>query len=155
MVHTRINERHANPNPHINFISALPSGSHRAAEEDPEATELLRVLAAQLNPVMKAHGLTVNSFEETNYIHKINESERQAQQQREGDSMSDARIALPLVLCTREKGHRAMSRKGAGDVEKERGDVDHQARGAMRTCQERRVTWTHQERGDESERQEQ
>jgi DNA-dependent metalloprotease WSS1 len=61
MVHTRINERSANPNPHINFISALPS--HRAAE-NPEARELLRALAAQLNPVMKLHGFTVNSFEE-------------------------------------------------------------------------------------------
>ncbi|KAF8479989.1 hypothetical protein JB92DRAFT_3274505 [Gautieria morchelliformis] len=58
------------------------------------------------------------------------------------------------------QGHGAISRKGTGDVEKERGDVDHQACGAMRTCQERRVTWTHQEcgdvdqeRGDESEQQ--
>ena len=62
MVHTRINERSTNPNPYINFISALPSNRH--SRDDQEATELMRALAAQLKPVMKAHGFTVNSFEE-------------------------------------------------------------------------------------------
>ena len=65
MVHTRINERTTNPNPYINFITALPSFRHtRDSVEDPQATELLRALAAQLKPVMKARGFTVNSFEE-------------------------------------------------------------------------------------------
>lgn len=57
MVHLRINEREANPNPHINFISVLDS------EED-DAKQLMRALAAQVKPIMKSHGFTVNSFEE-------------------------------------------------------------------------------------------
>ena len=61
MVHTRLNERETNPNPHINFITALPVAD-AAAEE--EARQLLRALAAQVRPVMKSHGLAVNSFEE-------------------------------------------------------------------------------------------
>lgn len=61
MVHVRINEREANPNPHINFISVLPVGD--ATAED-EARQLLRALAAQVRPVMKAHGFVVNSLEE-------------------------------------------------------------------------------------------
>ena len=68
MVHLRLNEREANPNPHINFISPLPAGD-AAAEE--EARQLLRALAAQVKPVMKAHGLTVNSFEEVIQIRKL------------------------------------------------------------------------------------
>ena len=65
MVHTRLNERIVNPNLHINFISALPPpGSYDGAPEDSEAKELLRALAAQLKPVMKRHGFTVNSLEE-------------------------------------------------------------------------------------------
>ncbi|KIJ25625.1 hypothetical protein M422DRAFT_216668 [Sphaerobolus stellatus SS14] len=56
MVHTRINERVANPNPHINFIASL--------DDAEEARELLRALAAQVKPIMKNHGFTVNSFEE-------------------------------------------------------------------------------------------
>ncbi|KAF8527641.1 WLM domain-containing protein [Hysterangium stoloniferum] len=56
MVHTRINGRASNPNPHINFISTL--------DQDNDALELLHALAAQLKPVMKDHGFTVNSFEE-------------------------------------------------------------------------------------------
>ncbi|EJD49034.1 WLM-domain-containing protein [Auricularia subglabra TFB-10046 SS5] len=58
MVHVRLNEREANPNQFINFISPLPAGN----EDD--ARELLRALAAQVKPVMKDHGYTVNSFEE-------------------------------------------------------------------------------------------
>jgi DNA-dependent metalloprotease WSS1 len=61
MVHLRLNEREANPNPHINFISVLYTGN--AATED-EARELLRALAAQVKPVMKAHGFAINSLEE-------------------------------------------------------------------------------------------
>jgi len=58
MVHHRLNEKETNPNPHINFICALNSGD----QED--ARQLLRALAAQVRPVMKAHGFAVNSFEE-------------------------------------------------------------------------------------------
>lgn len=48
MVHTRLNEKVESPNPHINFITALPGPSHD------DALSLLRALAAQLKPVMKA-----------------------------------------------------------------------------------------------------
>ena len=61
MVHVRLNERETNPNPFINFITPLPMNDS-AAEED--ARQLLRALAAQVKPVMKTHGFTVNSFEE-------------------------------------------------------------------------------------------
>ncbi|KZV97438.1 WLM-domain-containing protein [Exidia glandulosa HHB12029] len=58
MVHYRLNEREVNPNNFINFIVPLP------ARDEDYARELLRALAAQVKPVMKAHGYTVNSFEE-------------------------------------------------------------------------------------------
>lgn len=61
MVHVRLNERETNPNPHINFITALPMPD--AAEQE-GARQLLRALAAQVRPVMRAHGFVVNSFEE-------------------------------------------------------------------------------------------
>jgi len=61
MVHVRINEREANPNPHINFITVLPV---RDATAEDEARQLLRALAAQVRPVMKAHGFVVNGLEE-------------------------------------------------------------------------------------------
>jgi hypothetical protein len=57
MVHVRLNEREINPNPHINFISVLDA-------EQEDARQLIRALAAQVKPVMKAHGFTVNSLEE-------------------------------------------------------------------------------------------
>ncbi|KAL1759962.1 WLM domain-containing protein [Schizophyllum commune] len=61
MVHLRLNERETNPNPHIDFISAL----HAHSEEDREsARQLLLALAAQVRPVMKDHGFAVNSLEE-------------------------------------------------------------------------------------------
>ncbi|KIM84879.1 hypothetical protein PILCRDRAFT_817694 [Piloderma croceum F 1598] len=60
MVHVRLNERESNPNPYINFISVLD-----AEEED--ARRLIRALAAQVKPVMKTHGFTVNSLEEYEY----------------------------------------------------------------------------------------
>lgn len=56
MVHARLNEREANPNPHINFVTAL--------DHDEDARQLLRALAAQLKPVMKSHGLEINALEE-------------------------------------------------------------------------------------------
>ncbi|TIA91649.1 hypothetical protein E3P99_01044 [Wallemia hederae] len=55
----RINEKEANPNPHINFTTALQSRRNHT-----EARELLRSLAAQVRPMMKSEGLKVNSFEE-------------------------------------------------------------------------------------------
>lgn len=61
MVHVRLNEREPNPNPHVNFITPLPSADP-AVQED--ARQLLRALAAQVRPVMKAHGFAVNSLEE-------------------------------------------------------------------------------------------
>ena len=61
MVHLRLNEKESNPNPHINFISALPTTDPSATED---ARQLLRALAAQVRPVMKSNGFTVNSFEE-------------------------------------------------------------------------------------------
>ncbi|KAG2347719.1 WLM-domain-containing protein [Suillus weaverae] len=64
MVHVRINEREANPNPHVNFVSVLPMVD--ATLED-DARQLMRALAAQVRPVMKAHGFTVNSLEEYEY----------------------------------------------------------------------------------------
>ncbi|KZT22356.1 WLM-domain-containing protein [Neolentinus lepideus HHB14362 ss-1] len=64
MVHHRINEREPNPNPHVNFITALPMPEPDAQEE---ARQLLRALAAQVRPIMKAHGFVVNSFEEYEY----------------------------------------------------------------------------------------
>jgi predicted metal-dependent hydrolase len=64
MVHVRINEREANPNPHLNFISVLPMVD---ATLENDARQLMRALAAQVRPVMKAHGFTVNSLEEYEY----------------------------------------------------------------------------------------
>ncbi|KAL4081832.1 WLM domain-containing protein [Scleroderma yunnanense] len=53
MAHVRINEREANPNPCINFITILPVGDTTAEDE---ARQLLRALAAQVKPIMKEHG---------------------------------------------------------------------------------------------------
>ncbi|KAJ4476244.1 WLM domain-containing protein [Lentinula aciculospora] len=58
MVHSRFNEKETNPNPHINFITPLP------AADSEDARHFLRALAAQVRPLMKAHGFTVNSLEE-------------------------------------------------------------------------------------------
>ncbi|KAJ6531747.1 WLM domain-containing protein [Mycena capillaripes] len=66
MVHVRLNERETNPNPHVNFISALDVGDD-ASQED--ARQFLRALAAQVRPVMKSHGFVVNSLEE--YEHNM------------------------------------------------------------------------------------
>ncbi|KAJ7170646.1 WLM domain-containing protein [Mycena crocata] len=66
MVHVRLNERESNPNPHVNFVSALADGDPESQED---ARQYLRALAAQVRPVMKAHGFTVNSLEE--YEHNM------------------------------------------------------------------------------------
>ncbi|KAF9475398.1 WLM-domain-containing protein [Pholiota conissans] len=63
MVHLRLNETEPNPNPHINFITPLKSDP----TDQEEARKLLRALAAQVRPTMKAHGFVVNSFEEYEY----------------------------------------------------------------------------------------
>ncbi len=61
MVHVRLNEKEANPNQHVNFITALPCPN---AQNQEDARQYLRALAAQVRPIMKDHGLTVNSLEE-------------------------------------------------------------------------------------------
>ncbi|KAF9267705.1 WLM-domain-containing protein [Marasmius fiardii PR-910] len=61
MVHTRLNKSEPNPNPHINFITALSASEPQDQEN---ARQFLRALAAQVRPVMKAHGFVVNSLEE-------------------------------------------------------------------------------------------
>lgn len=66
MVHIRINEQKANPNPYVNFISTLPVGD--ATAED-QARQVLEALAAQVKPIMKKHGFTVNSLEEYEFNH--------------------------------------------------------------------------------------
>ncbi|RXW21045.1 hypothetical protein EST38_g4815 [Candolleomyces aberdarensis] len=63
MVHLRLNETEVNPNPHVNFITALPS----IPEIQEESRQLLRALAAQVKPIMKSHGFVVNSLEEYEY----------------------------------------------------------------------------------------
>lgn len=64
MVHVRINEREANPNPFINFITPLSMPGAESPYTEEDARQLLRALAAQVRPIMKSHGFTVNSFEE-------------------------------------------------------------------------------------------
>lgn len=64
MVHLRLNEHETNPNPHVNFIIAL---SMHDRHEQERARQLLRALAAQVRPIMKAHGFVVNSLEEYEY----------------------------------------------------------------------------------------
>lgn len=60
MSYVRLNEREANPNPYINFITALPG---RDGADEEAARQLLRALAAQVKPIMKAHGLAVNTLD--------------------------------------------------------------------------------------------
>ncbi|KAL9714121.1 hypothetical protein Ac2012v2_002429 [Leucoagaricus gongylophorus] len=64
MVYLRLNEKEPNPNGFINLITALPMPD---AQDSERARQLLRALAAQVRPVMKAHGFTVNSLEEYEY----------------------------------------------------------------------------------------
>ena len=61
MVHHRINTSEPNPNPRVNFITALPMPQ---PDDQERARQLLRALAAQVKPVMKTHGFVVNSLEE-------------------------------------------------------------------------------------------
>ncbi|KAI0787641.1 WLM-domain-containing protein [Fomes fomentarius] len=61
MVHVRLNNRDVNPNPHVNFITPLKTEDPEVEEE---ARQLLRALAAQVRPIMKAEGFVVNSLEE-------------------------------------------------------------------------------------------
>ena len=68
MVHVRFNEKEANPNPHINFITPLKMAD---TEVEEEARQLLRALAAQVRPIMKAEGFVVNSFEEVRAENKV------------------------------------------------------------------------------------
>jgi len=65
MVHLRLNEHEANPNPHVNFINAL---SMTDPHDQERARQLLRALAAQVRPIMKAHGFVVNSLEEVRRV---------------------------------------------------------------------------------------
>jgi hypothetical protein len=65
MVHLRLNETETNPNPHVNFITALNAVHH---EDKEAARQLLRALAAQVRPVMKSYGFVINSFEEVRAI---------------------------------------------------------------------------------------
>ncbi|KAG9119700.1 hypothetical protein FRC07_005141 [Ceratobasidium sp. 392] len=65
MPHLRLNAKTDSPNPYFNFISALPSflkAPDFTSEQN--AKELLNALAAQVRPICKKHGFTVNSFEE-------------------------------------------------------------------------------------------
>ena len=64
MVHLRLNEREANPNKHINFMSPLPAPEIPSPYSEEDARQLLRALAAQVRPIMKSHGFAVNSLEE-------------------------------------------------------------------------------------------
>ena len=57
----RLNERETNPNPHVNFITALP---RRDEEDEENARQLLRALAAQVKPVMQEHGMVVKGLNE-------------------------------------------------------------------------------------------
>lgn len=68
MVHLRLNETESNPNPYINFITVLPCISQ---EDQEDARQLLRALAAQVRPVMKTHGFGVNSLEEVTQINML------------------------------------------------------------------------------------
>lgn len=70
MVHLRLNEKESRPNDHINFIAQLPCADGcKPSSED--AKELLRALAAQVKPLMKDHGFTVNSLEEVRWAREI------------------------------------------------------------------------------------
>ncbi|KAL9714137.1 hypothetical protein Ac2012v2_002446, partial [Leucoagaricus gongylophorus] len=53
-VYLHLNEKEPNPNPFINLITALPMPD---AQDSERARQLLRALAAQVQLVMKAHGL--------------------------------------------------------------------------------------------------
>ncbi|KAG8740785.1 hypothetical protein FRC10_003894 [Ceratobasidium sp. 414] len=65
MPHLRFNTKSSSPNPYFNFTSALPSFLKAPGlPTQQNAMELLGALAAQVRPICKKHGFTVNSFEE-------------------------------------------------------------------------------------------
>lgn len=59
MVHLRLNDPDTSRNPYINYITSLPS-----YPDHEEAHRRLQQLAALFKPIMKKHGLQINSFEE-------------------------------------------------------------------------------------------
>lgn len=59
MVHLRLNDPDTSRNRHINYITVLPQYA-----DHEEARQRLLQLAAQVKPVMKAHGFQINSLEE-------------------------------------------------------------------------------------------
>ncbi|KAH8117708.1 WLM-domain-containing protein [Phellopilus nigrolimitatus] len=102
MVHNRFNEREAHPNKHINFITALPMPSVPTPYSEEDARQLLRALAAQVRPIMKSHGFSVNSFEEYEYNHVFagrnwNNGETVELVLRRADGMF---VSIPWLLST-------------------------------------------------------
>lgn len=59
MVHLRLNDPNTSRNPYINFITSLDRYPNHA-----DALSILQRLAALFKPIMKAHGLQINSLEE-------------------------------------------------------------------------------------------
>lgn len=64
MPHLRLNEKVQRPNEFINWITPLSSDEPGPTPSSEDAKQLLNALAAQVKPVMKAHGFSVNSLEE-------------------------------------------------------------------------------------------
>ena len=92
MVHHRINEREANPNKHINFVTALPAPEIPPPYSEEDARQLLRALAAQMRPIMKTHGFEVNSFEEVGLALYVCES-----------IGTDSLRSMSTTVCSREE----------------------------------------------------
>ncbi|KAI0091188.1 WLM domain-containing protein [Irpex rosettiformis] len=92
MAYARFNEREANPNPHVSFITAR-SGHDPADEEN--ARQLLRALAAQVRPVMKGHGLVVNNLQEYQY-NDVFLGRNWNSGERVGESLSSAIVKIVL-----------------------------------------------------------
>lgn len=71
MVVHRINaSQHEHPNPYINFIGVLGDGptdklsKSKTYDDTESARHIMRAIAAQVVPIMKAHGMGLNSFNE-------------------------------------------------------------------------------------------
>ena len=64
MSFVRLNEKIQRPNEYVNWITVLPCPGNAECPSDDEAKQLLDALAAQVKPVMKTHGFTINSLEE-------------------------------------------------------------------------------------------
>ncbi|KAK0450166.1 WLM domain-containing protein [Armillaria borealis] len=108
MVHARFNEKEPNPNPHVNFVTPLPGN------DQDDARQLLRALAAQVRPVMKAHGFVVNSLEEVGIFplstlqsHTLHSTNITMFLQEETGTMAklSASIADFLGICYRTPDH--------------------------------------------------